>query len=48
VHAQGRQLRFWNTPDRPDVWRTLRDADVDIIGADNLPALRAFFVDGKN
>lgn len=44
AHARGRKVRFWNVPDRPEVWATLLDAGVDIIGSDNLPALRAFFV----
>lgn len=42
AHEQGRQLRFWGTPDRVAVWRILRDAGVDLIGADDLDALRAF------
>ena len=42
VHAQGRQLRFWNTPDRPEVWRELRAAGVDLIGTDDLAGLAKF------
>ena len=42
VHAQGRQLRFWNTPDRPDVWRELQAAGVDLIGTDDLAGLAKF------
>jgi hypothetical protein len=42
AHAQGRRIRFWNTPDRPDVWRLLRAAGVDLINTDDLPGLRAF------
>lgn len=42
THAQGRRLRFWNTPDRPVVWRLLVKTGVDLIGADDLDALRAF------
>ncbi len=42
VHGQGRQLRFWNTPDRPEVWRELRAAGVDWIGTDNLAGLAGF------
>jgi glycerophosphoryl diester phosphodiesterase len=42
AHAQGRLLRFWNTPDRPEVWRVLREAGVDVIGTDNLAGLRRF------
>jgi hypothetical protein len=42
AHAQGRRLRFWNTPDLPVVWRLLLDGGVDLIGADDLDALRQF------
>ncbi len=42
THAQGRRLRFWNTPDRPDVWRLLLAGGVDVIGADDLAGLQAF------
>jgi hypothetical protein len=42
VHAQGRQLRFWSTPDRPAVWRELRAAGVDVLGADDLAGLGRF------
>lgn len=42
VHAQGRQLRFWNTPDRAEVWRELQAAGVDLIGTDDLAGLAGF------
>jgi hypothetical protein len=42
AHAQGRRLRFWNTPDLPVVWRLLVQSGVDLIGADDLDALRTF------
>jgi len=42
AHAQGRRLRFWNTPDLPVVWRLLLESGVDLIGADDLDALRQF------
>jgi hypothetical protein len=42
AHAQGRKVRFWDTPDRPDMWRELRDGGVDILNADDLPVLGAF------
>ncbi|MEO7181106.1 MAG: phosphatidylinositol-specific phospholipase C/glycerophosphodiester phosphodiesterase family protein [Gemmatimonadaceae bacterium] len=44
AHAQGRRLRFWNTPDVPVVWRLLVKSGVDLIGADDLDALRLFLV----
>jgi hypothetical protein len=45
AHAQGRRLRFWNTPDLPVVWRLLLESGVDLIGADDLDALRTFLSD---
>jgi len=42
AHEHGRKLRFWNTPDRAEVWQALWDAKVDLIGADDLAALEAF------
>jgi hypothetical protein len=44
VHARGRKLRFWNVPDRPEVWTALLDARVDVIGTDNLGALQEFLL----
>ncbi len=46
AHAQGRKVRFWDAPDRPDMWRELRDGGVDILNSDDLPALAAF-LEGK-
>jgi hypothetical protein len=45
AHAQGRRLRFWNTPDLPVVWRLLAQSGVDLIGADDLDALKVFLSD---
>jgi len=42
AHAQGRRLRFWNTPDTPAVWRLLVECGVDLIGTDDLDGLRTF------
>jgi hypothetical protein len=42
AHAQRRRLRLWGTPDRPEVWRLLRDAGVDLINTDDLAGLRDF------
>lgn len=47
AHAQGRLVRFWNTPDRPEVWRLLRAAGVDLIGTDHLAELQAFLRGSK-
>jgi hypothetical protein len=42
VHAHGRKLRFWATPDEPKLWRELLEAGVDFIGTDSLQPLREF------
>ena len=42
THASGRKLRFWATPDLPDMWTQLRDAGVDYINADDLSGLKVF------
>jgi hypothetical protein len=44
AHAQGRKVRFWNTPDTPEAWRILLAAGVDIIGTDDLAGLQRFLV----
>jgi hypothetical protein len=47
AHAKGRQLRFWGTPENSAVWRELRAAGVDRIGADRLADLRDFLLASK-
>ena len=42
THQRQQRLRFWATPDRPEVWRMLFDAKVDLINTDDLPGLSAF------
>ncbi|MBL8752151.1 MAG: hypothetical protein JNK15_02525 [Planctomycetes bacterium] len=42
AHAQGRELRFWGAPDRPEAWRALRELGVDRIGTDRPAAAAAF------
>jgi hypothetical protein len=42
VHAQGRELRFWGAPDRPEAWRALRELGVDRIGTDRPSAAATF------
>ena len=43
AHAQGRRIRFWNTPDTPEAWQLLHAAGVDLINTDHLADLRDFF-----
>jgi Glycerophosphoryl diester phosphodiesterase family len=42
VHASGRVVRFWATPENEAVWRELRAADVDLINTDELDRLATF------
>jgi hypothetical protein len=42
THQQQRRLRFWATPDRPEMWQALRAAGVDLINTDDLPGLAEF------
>jgi hypothetical protein len=44
AHKHGQRVRFWGTPDNEVVWQLLLDAKVDLIGADDLDALRNFLV----
>jgi hypothetical protein len=40
AHKAGRKVRFWATPETPEMWRTLVDAKVDLVNTDNLTGLR--------
>ena len=40
AHGQGRRLRFWAVPDRPEVWDVLYRSGVDLVNTDRLPQLR--------
>jgi len=42
ARREGRLLRFWGTPARPEVWNELRAAGVGLIGTDDPAALRSF------
>ncbi len=44
AHAQGRRIRFWNTPDRVEAWKLLYDAGVDLLNTDDLVGLQAFLL----
>lgn len=44
VHAKQRILRFWATPDTPEMWRVLHDAGVDLINTDDLKGLKSFLM----
>jgi glycerophosphoryl diester phosphodiesterase len=42
AHRQGRKVRFWGTPDVPDMWQALWNARVDLITTDDLLGLERF------
>lgn len=53
VHAHGRRLRFWNTPDMPGaareaVWKELLNSGVDLINTDDLAGLQQFLLHYKS
>jgi hypothetical protein len=47
AHARGRMLRFWETPEKEEVWEELKTAGVDLINTDQLIRLELFLNGGK-
>ena len=47
AHKQGRKVRFWATPDKPEVWKELHAAGCDFINTDKLDELQAFLLKPK-
>jgi len=45
VHDQGRMLRFWATPENPDLWAVLLEHDVDMLNTDHLDRLQEFLLE---
>ena len=45
AHRHGRKVRFWATPEKPEVWKELLAADVDLINTDRLVELRRFLLE---
>lgn len=45
AHDHGRQIRFYAAPEEENVWRTLLDAGVDWVNADDLPRFATFYQD---
>jgi glycerophosphoryl diester phosphodiesterase family protein len=45
AHRHGRKVRFWATPERPELWKELLAADVDFINTDRLVELRRFLLE---
>ena len=47
IHALGRKIRFWGTPDTEDFWSLAMTSHVDAIGTDSLGALGQFITSGN-
>jgi hypothetical protein len=45
AHKHKRMVRFWATPDKPEVWKELQAAKVDLINTDRLADLRRFLLE---
>ncbi|MPZ54864.1 MAG: hypothetical protein GEU79_19425 [Acidimicrobiia bacterium] len=45
AHEAGRRVRFWNTPEREDLWGELVAAGVDMINTDRLAELEEFLLE---
>lgn len=42
VHAEGKLLRLWATPDNPTAWKQLQQAGVDLLNTDHLTEMHRF------
>lgn len=42
VHAKGKKMRFWATPDSEHAWKELMDLKMDVIVTDKVEALATF------
>jgi hypothetical protein len=45
AHRRGRMVRFWATPEKPELWQELLAAGVDLINTDKLPELRQYLLE---
>jgi hypothetical protein len=44
AHKHGRMVRFWDTPEKPEIWKELLAAKVDFINTDRLLELRRILI----
>ena len=42
AHDENRRIRFWASPDTPEMWQELNAAGTDLINTDDLPGLSQF------
>lgn len=45
AHEENRRVRFWATPEAPELWRELQEAGVDHINTDRLERLQQFLLE---
>ncbi|HTU90769.1 MAG TPA: phosphatidylinositol-specific phospholipase C/glycerophosphodiester phosphodiesterase family protein [Gemmataceae bacterium] len=45
AHKHGRMVRFWATLEKPEIWKELLAAKVDLINTDRLVELRRFLIE---
>lgn len=43
VHAMGKMVRFWGTPDTQEAWETFTQLGVDFVNTDHVEACAAYF-----
>jgi len=43
VHAEGKKLRLWASPDNPNAWKTFQSLGIDLINTDKPQKFAAFF-----
>ena len=44
AHKQGRTVRFWATPEKPEFWNEMLAAKVDLLNTDKLPMLQEYLL----
>ncbi|MEL6852874.1 MAG: histidinol-phosphatase, partial [Bacteroidota bacterium] len=42
THAEGKLLRLWASPDKPEVWAKLLELGVDFVNTDDLKGFSTF------
>ena len=47
IHAKGRRVRFWATPEAPALWEKLYAAGADFLNTDDLCGLQEFLLKKK-
>jgi len=48
VHNEGKQLRFWGSPDNEKTWQILYLSGIDLINTDKIEKFYDYFVKDSN